>query len=184
SVRLAPSAAAELDRRPGAPRLAAGGGPFATLASGLGLTLEPEFPAPAPSHARAPVATQALAAEAEARLARHVLVHLPPGLTPARAVELLRGLPDVESAEPVHLMPVESVPNDSLWSKSYYFFRAPARRDAHAPEAWDLSTGDSTDAIAIIDTGVLLTHPDLAGPGPGIGGNIWTNHAEASGVPG
>ncbi|MGA1869851.1 MAG: S8 family serine peptidase [bacterium] len=49
--------------------------------------------------------------------------------------------------------------------------------DVDAPEAWDTSTGSSNIAIAIIDTGVDDTHPDLDD-------NIYTNEAEASGTSG
>jgi subtilisin family serine protease len=46
--------------------------------------------------------------------------------------------------------------------------RGPAGADIAAPEAWDLSTGSPDVIIAVIDTGVAYSHPDLAG-------NIWTN---------
>ena len=48
--------------------------------------------------------------------------------------------------------------------------------DVDAPEAWDISTGNPDIVIAIIDTGVEITHPDLDD-------NIYTNEAEASGTP-
>ena len=187
AVRLTPAASAALvapagPRSAGAVRtFAVPRGGFGVIASRLGLALEPAFPSlAAPRGMRQELAA---ADGAEARLARRWLVHLPPGLSPERAIEQLRADPSVETADPVHLVPVESVPNDSLWSKAYYFYQ-PSRRDMHAPEAWNITTGDSSQIIAIIDTGVLLTHPDLAGPGPGIGGNIWTNALEANGQPG
>ena len=39
--------------------------------------------------------------------------------------------------------------------------------DIHAPDAWDLTTGGPV-IVAVVDTGIALTHPDLAG-------NLWTN---------
>ncbi|HZT05657.1 MAG TPA: S8 family peptidase [Chloroflexota bacterium] len=48
------------------------------------------------------------------------------------------------------------VPNDDLYDQYQWNLR-----QIHAPEAWDLTTGSSTVVIAILDTGVSLTHPDL-----------------------
>ena len=56
-------------------------------------------------------------------------------------------------------MPVVGVPNDSLWTSSYHWFQS-SRRDMHAPEAWDLTLGDATAPVAILDTGILPWHPD------------------------
>jgi subtilisin family serine protease len=46
--------------------------------------------------------------------------------------------------------------------------------DIDAPEAWNIFTGNGNTVIAIVDTGVDYTHPDLAA-------NIWTNPNEIAG---
>lgn len=64
-------------------------------------------------------------------------------------------------------------PNDPRWGDQW----GPARIDAH--HAWDLTTGSSDVKVAVIDTGIDYTHPDLGGGfGSGfrvIGGYDWYN---------
>ena len=45
-----------------------------------------------------------------------------------------------------------------------------------APQAWNYTTGDETVVIAVMDTGVDYTHPDMRD-------NAWVNEAELRGLP-
>lgn len=51
---------------------------------------------------------------------------------------------------------------------------ARADADIDGPEAWDITTGDSTVIVAIIDSGCRTSHPELAG-------RIWRNTRETAG---
>lgn len=65
---------------------------------------------------------------------------------------------DVEWAEPNYIVQPTRDPNDSRYRQQWHY---PA---INLPQAWDLSTGNATPEVivAVIDTGVYLTHPDLA----------------------
>ncbi len=59
-------------------------------------------------------------------------------------------------------------PNDPMWPDMWH------SRAIKADLAWDISFGSSSAIVAIIDTGVNVAHPDLAG-------NIWVNTGEIPG---
>ncbi len=99
-------------------------------------------------------------------------------------VAQLRLLSEVASADPIALLPVSVLPNDSLFAESWWFYDPPSRFDVHGPEAWDLVTGDSAIVVGVLDTGVLPYHPDLGGTVVGRSGQIYTNAVEAAGLPG
>jgi thermitase len=71
----------------------------------------------------------------------------------------LQNCPDVIYAEENYIVHMTGTfpPNDPYWG---YQYGLPA---IHALQGWDMATGSSTVTIAILDTGVDLTHPDLAG---------------------
>ncbi|MEB3327832.1 MAG: S8 family serine peptidase [Candidatus Sericytochromatia bacterium] len=69
----------------------------------------------------------------------------------------LRADPDVEWAEPDHrLFMTASPPNDPAFGQQWALPRI------QAPAAWDLGQGAGVQ-VAVLDTGVDLNHPDLAG---------------------
>lgn len=57
--------------------------------------------------------------------------------------------------EPVYKERQLLIPNDPAIGSQYYLNRV------NAPQAWDVTTGDPTIVIAIVDTGGDLDHPDL-----------------------
>ncbi|MCB9235765.1 MAG: S8 family serine peptidase [Bacteroidia bacterium] len=71
------------------------------------------------------------------------------------AINLILQSPAVEYAEPHYVYQTLYNPNDPDTIKQYYINQTNARK------AWDLSRGDSTIAIGILDTGTSLIHPDL-----------------------
>ena len=175
-IRLAPAPArAALARAYGRRRAdALGVSAVDRLANRLGgVWFEPEFAGETPP----PVGS------GEPDFTAFYLAHLPPGTDLADAIERFRALGEVASAHPIAILPVEAIPNDSLWSVSSWYYQPGNRRDIHAPEAWDITLGDTAIVVAVLDTGVLPYHPDLGGTTGGAG-QIWTNWVEAAGAPG
>jgi serine protease len=79
----------------------------------------------------------------------------------ARAIEQD---PDVEWAQPDYWLFPQFIPNDPLWTSQWHYMAPPGEiAGANLPLAWDRTTGWSGARIAVIDTGVLPGHPDLAG---------------------
>jgi subtilisin family serine protease len=63
--------------------------------------------------------------------------------------------------------PLRAVPNDPLYASQWHLDNtgqngATAGEDIDAPEAWDTSYGDSNVVVAIPDSGIQISHPDLA----------------------
>lgn len=82
------------------------------------------------------------------------LVRVEPGREAAAAAELARE-PGVAAVEPDYLRRALKVPNDPAYSAQW------AHNLTRAPAAWDVTTGDPSVTVAIIDSGVDGTHPDL-----------------------
>ena len=85
------------------------------------------------------------------------------------ALKRMASDPNVEWVEPNYLsFTFETTPNDP------YFPQQWGLAQIQADQAWDISRGDPSITIAVIDTGVDYDHPDLAA-------NIWNNPGEVPG---
>jgi len=82
-----------------------------------------------------------------------------------KLARLLRQQQNVVYAEPVYIRKIFYTPNDPNLGVQQHLTLIKAR------EAWDLTKGDTSVVIAIIDTGVDWQHVDLRA-------NIWRNHKE------
>jgi len=114
------------------------------------------------------------------------LVKLPDNIAVEDALVTLNNTPGILYAEPDYqvkaLSAGQTIPNDPRFSDLWGLNNTGQSggtpdADIDAPEAWNIATGSSNIIVAVIDTGVDYTHPDLAA-------NMWVNAAEANGIPG
>jgi len=85
----------------------------------------------------------------------------------ARALETYRADPEVEFAEPNFISRLCLIPNDPLMSLQW------SLSQIEAASAWDLWRGSPAAIVAVVDSGVDLSHPDLVG-------KIWRNPGEVA----
>lgn len=95
--------------------------------------------------------------------------------------------PIVEYIEPNFIYHMNALPNDSLFDQQWGLKNSGQKDsekhigtpgiDIGAEQAWNITTGSDKVIVAVIDTGINLTHPDLQP-------NLWTNLAELNGKPG
>jgi subtilisin family serine protease len=122
------------------------------------------------------------------------VVELPNGADPVVAARRARHRPGVVTAEPdIVFSPMEVVPTDPYFTEQWALQNTGqihdiadpppmgasglADADVDATEAWSTSTGSPDTVIAVIDSGIDLSNPDVAS-------SLWTNAAEvpANGV--
>jgi len=85
------------------------------------------------------------------------LVALAPGQSVAAALTQLRALPGVAAADPSRVYSASRTPNDPSVSSQY------ALSQVSAFAGWEYEIGNSSRVtIAVIDTGISGTHPDLS----------------------
>jgi parallel beta-helix repeat protein len=114
------------------------------------------------------------------------VVKLPPGLSVEKALEKFNKAKEkgeILYAEPNYIVRAYSTfpndisgPNELTGGQQWGLHNigqwgGTPDADIDAPEAWDIATNANSITIAVIDTGVDYTHPDLAA-------NIWINSGE------
>jgi serine protease len=122
-----------------------------------------------------------------ARRGRDLVLMKCPGNTTQELLEAFRDHPDVAVAEPDYIITVDALPDDTAFDQLWALDNTgqtvdeetgAADADIDAPEAWDRLTGaESQVIVAVIDTGVDYTHPDIAD-------NMWVNRQESEGAAG
>ncbi|MBU0483700.1 MAG: S8 family serine peptidase [Proteobacteria bacterium] len=109
------------------------------------------------------ITAQSLNPPAPASVYDELAVHNPESLAKILTlgeIKKLNARQDVEYAEPNFIYHPTRVPNDSYYSYQWHY---PA---INLPQAWDITTGTPAAGnviVAIIDTGIVLAHPDLQG---------------------
>jgi subtilisin family serine protease len=112
------------------------------------------------------------------------IVKLHHGQSVEDAIQKLNATKGVIYAQPDYKVEVLSTtPSDPRFSEQWSLnntgqTNGTVGADIEAIHAWDIATGSRNDIIvAVIDTGIDYTHPDLAA-------NMWVNEAELNGQPG
>jgi subtilisin family serine protease len=90
------------------------------------------------------------------------VVSLGQAINPTAALAQLRKDPGVVYAEADGTIHVDAIPNDPGFVQQW------GLTAINAPAAWDITTGSPSVVIALIDSGVDLTNPDIAP-------KVWTN---------
>ena len=81
-----------------------------------------------------------------------------PAQAEQRVIAALSRNPNFEFAEPDYIANIILTPNDPYYAA--YQWHLPK---VGAPTAWDTTTGSANVTVAVVDSGVQATHPDLAG---------------------
>ncbi len=102
------------------------------------------------------------------------VLELYPGTSVTEALERVPQMRQVAYAEPNYRVSTEEEPNDPLYQEAWSI--GPSTASGHfsgidTPSAWNVTVGAQNVSVAIVDSGIALTHPDLVA-------NLWTNPGE------
>lgn len=106
-------------------------------------------------------------------------LELPDGASIASQLATLRNNPNVLYAEPDYILRPNRTPSDPYYLQQWALENngqsgGIVGADISAEQAWENTTGSEEVIIAVIDSGVDYTHPDLAA-------NMWVNTGEIPG---
>ncbi len=79
--------------------------------------------------------------------------------------------PELQSCSPNFIARLAALPNDPLIEQQWAIGNEETGVDLDLPMAWDMTTGAPSAVVAVTDTGVDYTHPDLAA-------SMWVNPGE------
>lgn len=116
---------------------------------------------------RAPRRVREMGAQFKDSLDRTAVLSFDSSRSLTEVLREYRANPEVESVEPHYQATAYVVPTDPSYSSLWGLPKI------QAPQAWDLQTGSGV-VVAVIDSGVDYTHPDLAA-------NMWVNTDEVAG---
>jgi len=113
------------------------------------------------------------------RMNRWYVVEVPTGSDLAQVRQRFAADPQIDLVEYNYIVKVVQTPSDTLYSDMWNLENVAqtggqSGADIAAPQAWNTHTGSRDAVVAVIDTGVDYTHPDLAA-------NMWTNTGEIPG---
>ena len=95
------------------------------------------------------------------------LVRVAEGTPLARTMHEYRSDPNVLYAEPNYILHALALPSDPDFPQQWSLMNTGQNggtpgADIHATQAWDITTGSPSAVVAVIDSGIDYTHPDLA----------------------
>jgi thermitase len=122
-------------------------------------------------------------------------VRTSPGISVTETLAMLRRNPDIEQARPDYRTRLATTPNDPYFQAYQYNLRnrggildisddirpqTKSGADIKATTAWDETKGDPAVVIAIVDSGVDMSHPELAAKVVSSGWDFVNDDADAT----